>query len=130
MANEKKLMARQQELQDSWHALDAAGVLSALQTDTSGLSSQEAENRLQLYGANTLTPPKKRSLLLRFLLQFHNVLIYVLLSAGLTTVFLRHWIDASVIFGVVVINALIGFIQEDKAEKALEAIRDSRKISV
>jgi magnesium-transporting ATPase (P-type) len=124
MANEKKLMARQQELQDSWHALDAAEVLSALQTESSGLSSPEAENRLQLYGANTLTPPKKRSLLLRFLLQFHNVLIYVLLSAGLTTVFLRHWIDASVIFGVVVINALIGFIQEDKAEKALEAIRD------
>ena len=89
-----------------------------------GLSNAEVQRRLGTYGPNRLTPPKKASSLLRFLRQFDNILIYVLIVAGIVTLLLAHWIDAGVIFGVVVINAIIGFIQEGKAEKALDAIRN------
>ncbi|OGB20941.1 MAG: carbonate dehydratase [Burkholderiales bacterium RIFCSPLOWO2_02_FULL_57_36] len=75
------------------------------------------------YGANTLPSPPKRSAVLRFLMQFHNVLIYVLLGAAAVTALLGHWVDTGVIIGVVLINAVIGHIQEGKAEQALDAIR-------
>ena len=88
-----------------------------------GLSHDEAARRLARHGPNRLTPPKRRGPLLRFLLQFHNVLIYVLLAASVVTALLAHWVDTGVIVGVVVINAIIGFIQEGKAEKAMDAIR-------
>jgi magnesium-transporting ATPase (P-type) len=90
--------------------------------DEQGLTANEAEKRLEQHGYNRLTPQKKRGPLLRFLQQFHNVLIYVLLVTGVVTAVLGHWVDSSVILLVVVINALIGFIQEGKAEKAMEAI--------
>src|SRR5262249_40905317 len=67
---------------------------------------------------------KKRGPLKRFLAQFNNILVYVLLAAGFTKLMLNLWIDAAVILGVVIINALLGFIQEGKAEKALESIRN------
>ena len=60
---------------------------------------------------------------MRFLLQFHNILIYVLLGSAVITAVLDHWIDTGVILAVVVANAVIGFIQEGKAEKAMDAIR-------
>jgi calcium-translocating P-type ATPase len=88
-----------------------------------GLSTQEAAIRLQRDGPNRLAEPKPRHPLVRFLYQFHNVLIYVLIVAGVVTALLQHWVDASVIFAVVVVNALIGHIQEGKAEDALKAIR-------
>ncbi|MEW5783047.1 MAG: cation-transporting P-type ATPase [Pseudomonadota bacterium] len=107
-----------------WHALPGDVAIAELQSDrASGLTTQEAAQRLRQYGANRLTPPKKRGPLMRFLLQFHNVLIYVLLGAAAVTAGLGHWVDCGVILGVVIINALIGFIQEGKAEKSLEAIR-------
>lgn len=108
-----------------WYAREAEQVTEKFEvTPASGLSQAEWRQRLERYGANILTPPRKKGPLLRFLLQFHNVLIYVLLGAAAVTLLMRHWLDAGVIFGVVVINALIGFIQEGKAEKALEAIRN------
>ena len=88
-----------------------------------GLSLQEAQQRLQKYGANRIKPAKKQGPLARFFAQFHNVLIYVLIASGLVTALLGHWVDSAVILGVVVINAIIGFIQEGKAERALDAIR-------
>ncbi len=109
--------------QPAWHAEGIDSVLSHVKSNHGGLAHEEAAGRLKLYGHNRLTPPKKKSAWVRFLLQFQNVLIYVLLAAGILTLFLKHYLDAGVIIGVVVINAFIGFIQEGKAEKALDAIR-------
>lgn len=108
----------------AWHNLPAEEVLEQVGGGYQGLSSEEAHQRLQSHGPNRLPEAKPRSPLLRFLAQFHNVLIYVLLAAGLVTALLQHWLDAGVILGVVLVNAAIGFIQEGKAEDALRAIRD------
>ncbi|MEF8702658.1 MAG: cation-transporting P-type ATPase [Candidatus Accumulibacter sp. UW26] len=113
----------------SWHQIPAAEALSAQQSSDSGLSEEEVARRLAEHGPNRLTPPKKRGALGRFLLQFHNVLIYVLLGAAGVTAALGHWVDSGVILGVVLINALIGFIQEGKAEKSLDAIRNMLSLS-
>lgn len=106
-----------------WHACSAAEALSALDTNRQGISDADARHRLAQYGPNSLPPPPRRSALVRFLRQFQNVLIYVLLAAGAITLMLGHIVDAGVIVGVVLINAVIGFIQEGKAEQALDAIR-------
>ena len=113
-----------QEPKNAWHALDIEQVHTALKTNSEGLSHTEAANRLGIYGYNRMKPQRKKSLLERFFLQFHNILIYVLLAAALVTALLEHWIDSGVIIGVVVVNAVIGVIQEGKAEKALDAIRN------
>jgi len=107
-----------------WHATPAQRVLQQLDSRENGLEPQEVDQRLQHYGHNRLTPPKSRSALARLLEQFKNVLIYVLLVAGVVTMVMGHFVDSGVIFGVVVINAVIGFIQEGKAERALEAVRN------
>lgn len=107
----------------SWHAEDVNTVFVSLETSVDGLTKDEVEARLSEHGPNSLPETAVRSPLLRFFYQFHNVLIYVLMVAGVVTALLEHWVDASVIFGVVVLNALIGFIQEGKAEHALRAIR-------
>lgn len=108
----------------AWHAFPAETVLEGFQSSSDGLSASEASDRLVQYGPNRLSPPRGRGALARFLGQFNNVLIYVLLLAALVTAVLAHWVDTSVILAVVVINAIIGFIQEGRAEKALEAIRN------
>ncbi len=108
----------------AWHSYSAQQVLEALKSDSAGLSQTEAQQRLEQYGANRLKPPKPKSAVIRFLLQFHNVLIYILLGASVMTAFLGHWVDSGVILAVVVINAIIGTIQEGKAEKALASIRN------
>ncbi|HOB63088.1 MAG TPA: cation-transporting P-type ATPase [Candidatus Competibacteraceae bacterium] len=107
-----------------WHTLSVAHTLQKLATTPGGLSTAEAQRRLQIHGPNRLRPPQRRGPVLRFLLQFHNVLIYVLLlSAGITAV-LGHAVDTGVILGVTLINAIVGFVQEGKAESALAAIRN------
>ena len=108
-----------------WHALAAADVLSRQNSNSAkGLDSAEASRRLEKYGPNRLPAGTKRGPLMRFLLQFDNILVYVLIAAGFVKLMLGLWLDASIITGVVVINALLGFLQEGKAEKALESIRD------
>lgn len=106
-----------------WHNHKCEDVFHSLGSTENGLSQQEVRQRLDKHGPNRLRPASKKSPLARFLAQFHNVLIYVLLAACVITAILGHWIDSAVILGVVVINAIIGFIQEGKAEKALDAIR-------
>jgi magnesium-transporting ATPase (P-type) len=104
--------------------MQAADALAALGSQSAGLTDDLAYERLAEYGPNRLPTQKRRGPALRFLTQFHDVLIYVLLGAAVMTAFLEHWVDTQVILAVVLINAVIGFVQEGKAEKALEAIRD------
>jgi cation-transporting P-type ATPase F len=87
-----------------------------------GLSVIEAANRLKLYGQNIVKKQKKRSALVRLAAQFHNPLIYILLVSAIVALILGESVDASVIFGVVIVNAIIGYIQEGKAEKAIAAL--------
>lgn len=108
---------------DSAHSKTVGQVLEALEAGEQGLDSGQAARRLAELGPNTLPAAPGRSNLLRFLAQFHNVLIYVLLVAAVITALLDHLVDTVVIVAVVVINALIGFIQEGKAEKAMRAIQ-------
>lgn len=106
-----------------WHALDSVDVFERLASDEQGLSESDARQRHEQYGPNQLRTQQAEPAWRRFLRQFHNLLIYVLLGAGVITLMLGHWIDSGVIFGVVIINALIGFVQEGKAQKALAAIQ-------
>ena len=109
--------------QPDWHTLEAAEVEQRLHSAAGGLSEAEVVARLGVYGANRLAPPKTRGPLMRLLAQFHNILLYVMLGSAVVTAALGHWIDTGVLLGAVVINAIIGFIQEGKAEAALDAIR-------
>lgn len=110
--------------QRPWHTYSSAQTLQELDTAPSGLSTAEAQRRLRLHGPNRLPPPQRRGPVLRFLLQFHNVLIYVLLLSAAITAVLGHAVDTAVILGVTLINAIVGFVQEGKAESALAAIRN------
>ena len=106
-----------------WHHLTAAEVVARQESDPdTGLSPEEAARRRALFGPNCLTPKPGKGPLLRLLLQFHQPLIYILLASAAITAALREWVDASVIFGVVLVNAAIGFVQESKAESAIAAL--------
>ena len=116
-------MANQVEV-NSHHDLAAHEVVLLLQTDPlRGLSSDVAGQRLDQFGPNTLPAPRGSGLLTRILRQFHHPLIYVLLAAGTVTAVLGEYVDSVVIFGVVVVNAIVGFVQETKAETALQSLR-------
>ncbi len=106
------------------HQLTTYEVVLLLETDPSrGLGAEEAKERLQRFGPNTLPRVESAGPLRRFLRQFHHPLIYVLLGSCAITAWLGEWVDTGVIAGVVVINAIVGFLQESKAEAALEALR-------
>jgi Ca2+-transporting ATPase len=109
-----------------WHSIEVNDVLKEFNTDAhNGLKEDEILGRQQKYGKNILTQKKGDGPIKRFLLQFHNSLLYVLIISGFITLFLKQWADCSVIFGVVLVNAIVGFIQESKALKSLEALAKS-----
>jgi magnesium-transporting ATPase (P-type) len=109
----------------TWHAMSAEEVEKKLRVDPSrGLDAAEAAERLRTYGPNRLPQGKKKGPLMRFLAQFNNILVYVLLTAGFIKLMLSLWLDASIIFAVVILNSLLGFLQEGRAEKALDSIRN------
>ena len=113
------------------HALPAADVLTALQSDAmSGLSEAEAKRRLHAHGTNTLTIRGGKPGWLKFLLQFNNPLLITLLVVGAVKALLGHPRDALVIWSVTVINAVIGFVQESKAENAIAALARSVRTEV
>lgn len=105
------------------HALAADEAMRQLGAEKEGLSSAEAHRRFAEIGPNRLPIPAKDGFLKRFFKHFHDILIYILIAAAAITGLLGHWIDTGVILGVVIINAIIGFVQEGKAEDALEGIR-------
>lgn len=120
MAQEKKV-----SVPDTlWHTLKESEVHTRLETHAQGLSLEQAQKRLLQHGPNQLAQGRRRSAWTRLLMQFHNILLYVMMVAALITALLGHWIDTGVLLFAVVINAVIGFIQEGKAENALEAIRN------
>ncbi|WP_018218860.1 cation-translocating P-type ATPase [Salinispora vitiensis] len=106
------------------HALALPEVVQRLETDTErGLSDAAAADRREHFGANVLPAASRGGLPRRLLRQFQNPLVYVLVGAGLVTLLLAEYVDSVVIFGVVLVNALVGFLQESKAEAALDALR-------
>ncbi|WP_371348509.1 HAD-IC family P-type ATPase [Ancylobacter sp. IITR112] len=107
-----------------WHALPHEEVAGRLGVTSTGLTPEEAQARLKAHGPNALPEPPGRPPLLRFLAQFNNALIYFLLAGASAALVLGHYVDAGVIVAVVLVNALVGFIQEGKAEQALRAIRN------
>jgi magnesium-transporting ATPase (P-type) len=124
-----------------FHALPAQEALDRLAAESGGLDTAEAARRLAERGPNRLPEPPRPSPLLRFLRHFHNVLIYVLIASAVVTGALGHWVDTGVILAVVIVNAVIGYVQEGRAEQAMQAIRgmlaprsavlrDGRRISV
>jgi Ca2+-transporting ATPase len=126
----------------SWHSMSTDEVVSYLESDLkNGLNDEEIDARQRYFGLNQLTPKKESSLLLDFLLQFHTPLVYILLIAALVTFVLEEYVDSSVIFWVVLVNAIIGFLQENKAKQAINSLkhmlntqsmvlRNSNKISI
>ncbi len=106
-----------------WHTAEVSAVLQALGTGAQGLDPAEAGHRLEVYGPNRLTEAAPPGLLARLLRQFNNILLIVLMIAAGLTAAMGHWIDSGVIAMVVLLNALIGYVQEGKAERALDAIR-------
>ena len=106
----------------AWHAQSPQAMWQQIDSQASGLSHVEAKRRLAEHGANSLPAPRRVGPLRRFLGQFNNLLIYVLLASAAITLWLGDTLDTAVILGVVAINAVIGFIQEGKAERALEAV--------
>lgn len=106
-----------------WHHTPTDEVVRLLSSDPDkGLDRFEVEARQQRFGANAIPVRSGPGPLIRFLLQFHQPLLYILLVAAAITAFLGEWVDAWVIFGVVLVNAIIGYLQESKAAKALEAL--------
>lgn len=105
------------------HALEQDACMVRLGTTADGLLPTEAARRLARDGPNALPAQRGRHPIIRFLAQFHNVLIYLLLASALVTGLLQHWVDTAVILLVVVVNAVVGFVQEGRAENAMAAVR-------
>ncbi len=107
----------------NWHQMSISDIADLLETDVSkGLSPEEVSRRAEEYGPNEISGKKGRSAIMRFLDNFKQPLIYILLVAALVSVFIGEGLDAAVIFGVAIINAIVGFIQESKAERAISAL--------
>ena len=106
-----------------WHLAAAEEAVQQLDTHPErGLDLRDVERRRERFGSNTLPPPKGPSSLVVFLLQFHQPLVYIMMAAGIVTLAFGEWVDSGVIFGVVLVNAVVGFIQETRASQALAAL--------
>ncbi|MFT4102601.1 MAG: HAD-IC family P-type ATPase, partial [Burkholderiaceae bacterium] len=116
--------ARAPVLRDDWHSLSTDEAMAAHGADERGLSAAAVEHRLSLYGANELAAARTVPAWRRFANQFNDPLILLLVCAAILSASLGHLIDAAVILAVVLVNAVVGFIQEGKAEEALGAIQD------
>lgn len=110
-------------IKTAWHGLSHEDVCRQFNVnEKSGLDNTAVEENRKKYGWNKLTPKKQYGELIRFLLQFNAPLVYILIGSTIVTAILGEWVDSSVIFGVVMLNAIIGYIQEAKAEKSIDAL--------
>lgn len=111
-------------MKTSWHTMEANEVIMSLSTDiNTGITYAEAENRLKKYGHNQLEEKERVSPVKIFLGQFNNFIVWILIAAAITSGVMKEWIDALAIIAIVIINAIIGFIQEYRAERSLEALQ-------
>ncbi len=109
-----------------WYHLSTDKIIDLFESSLGkGLAEAEVQQRQNQFGYNRITAKQGKPSWVRFLLQFHQPLIYILIAAGLITAVMRAWVDSGVIFGVVLINSIVGFIQESKAENALAALADT-----
>ncbi|HEU65167.1 MAG TPA: HAD family hydrolase, partial [Chloroflexi bacterium] len=107
-----------------WYNLSPNEALNKLASSRSGLSPSEARSRLQEHGPNELERKKKAPAVLLFLRQFRSPLVYILLVAAVVEFFVGKYLDASVILAVLLLMAAIGFVQEGRAERAMEALKE------
>src|SRR5690606_33496736 len=117
------LMSPETNSQQPWFTRTREAALAALSSSEAGLADRDVKYRRERYGYNSLPLTTGQSWLRRLLNQFANILILVLLVAGIGTWLMGHRLDAAVIFGVVIINAVIGYLQEGKAEQSIAAVR-------
>ena len=115
---EKKLLEK-----DDWHALLPEEVLEALRVEDGGLTSAEVERRRGHYGLNQLTEAPRPGFLKLLWEQFNNFIVMLLIVAAVVSAILGEWIDASAIMAIVVLNAILGIVQEQRAEEALSALK-------
>ncbi len=109
----------------NWHSLETSEIVELFESDSSnGLAPLSIKHREEFFGKNVLKQKKQDSRVKKFFMQFHNALIYILLGASAVTAFLHEWVDSGVIFAVVIINVIIGYVQEVKAEEAIESLKE------
>lgn len=107
-----------------WHTCSVEATRLALTTSEQGLTEEVAARRLLEVGPNRLASPRKRGPVIRFFAQFQNILLYIMMVAAVVTAMFGHWVDTAVLATAIIVNAIIGFIQEGRAESALDSIRN------
>ena len=111
-------------LQVSWHALDAGAVLEQLQVPIdSGLTTEEAKKRQETYGLNELIEKKRTTFLQMLWAQINSFVIWLLIGAAVISAILGDWVEAGAILLIVVLNAIMGIVQESRAEASLAALK-------
>jgi len=114
---------KQSDIPLPWHTKSSEAVMQSLETSTDGLSDREAEERLAHYGTNELRKKQKKSIGKMLLEQVTDLMVLILVGAAILSMFLGEWVEAIVILTIVVIDAVIGVVQECKATNALEALK-------
>jgi len=110
-------------IKNNFHAKSIEKILKKLKSSKKGLSKQEAEKRLKKFGFNEVSEKKKVNPFFIFLKQFNSFLVYILAAAALISFFIKHYVDFYVILFVILVNAIIGFSQEYRAEKSIRALK-------
>ncbi len=110
-------------MEQSFHSLDWQQALRQLSSSEKGLNSEEAKKRLEQHGPNQLKEAPKKPLYVAFLEEFKESVVLLLIAAGVITFLIGEHLDSAAIFAIVVLNAIFGFIQEYRAEKAIDALK-------
>ncbi len=133
--------ASKKDAQVAWHALNAEGAMAQLQSSETGLSSDEVARRMQQYGPNELREKPRPTFFQLVFAQLNNFIVILLIAASVISALLGDWLEAGVIMLIVVLNAILGVVQESRAEEALAALkkmaapesqvlRDGKRVSV